>query len=294
MPRIKDLVLDCSIYIYKNKEDAENGSQSGGSGFICGVPCPIHDKGVYIYAVTNNHVINNIRATGSDSSFIRVNTRDGQTEIVEISLEAWIAHNDSDDIAACKFDVSGKNVKLSYIVPKDFITEKIITEKHIGIGDEVFLIGRFYGHEGRQTNIPTARFGNLAMMPKEPVRHETGLLQESFLVEIRTVSGYSGSPVFLYIPPMNFRHVGGDEYGNPAPQTYLLGVHWGHLHEKARVTNKDGKWMPVDESKEDKWLVNLNSGMGMVVPAWKLQELLNQDELVDVIEAHVKASIDNH
>jgi hypothetical protein len=50
-------------------------------------------------------------------------------------------------------------------------------------------------HEGRQKNSPTARFGNIAQMPNEPViikRFE----QECFLVEARSIGGYSGSPVF--------------------------------------------------------------------------------------------------
>lgn len=53
----------------------------------------------------------------------------------------------------------------------------------------MFFLGRFVTHDGKQRNLPTVRFGNLATMPWEPVLTERGLRQESFLVEARSLSG---------------------------------------------------------------------------------------------------------
>src|SRR5207244_524977 len=88
------------------------------------------------------------------------------------------------------------------MTPDNFLTDKIIERYGIGVGDEVFMIGRFVNHEGRQKNTPTVRFGNLAMMPHEKILdEETGLKQESFLIETRSIPGCSGAPVFIWVAP---------------------------------------------------------------------------------------------
>ena len=66
---------------------------------------------------------------------------------------------------------------------------------NIGIGDEAIAIGRFINHDGNQRNQPSVRFGAIAQMPKDKIRTDTGE-QDAFLVEIKSISGYSGSPVF--------------------------------------------------------------------------------------------------
>ena len=45
------------------------------------------------------------------------------------------------------------------------------------------------------------------MMPGELVKDGRGLLVEAFLVEMRSISGFSGSPVFVVMP-------GGSDRGN--------------------------------------------------------------------------------
>jgi hypothetical protein len=142
----------------------------------------------------------------------------------------------------------------------------------MGPGDEVFMVGRFGTHEGRQRNTPVVRFGNISMMPWEPVMHPRGYTVESYLVETRSLSGFSGSPVFVYHTPHTPYP---NNYPNREQGTWLLGVDWGHLpiHEKVRW--KDDRSL-VDEN----WIVDSNSGQMAVAPVWKLQELLDQDDLV--------------
>jgi hypothetical protein len=53
----------------------------------------------------------------------------------------------------------------------------------------VFMVGRVITHEGKQKNLPSARFGNITMMPVEPLRHMRGINQESFVVEMRSIGG---------------------------------------------------------------------------------------------------------
>ena len=122
---------------------------------------------------------------------------------------------------------------------------------NIGIGSPVFMIGRLMNHEGRFMNTPAVRFGRISMMPGEPVRNrDTGLDQESFLIEMHSISGFSGSPVFSY-------EEGGASY---ASNSWLLGIDWGHLPGPDGSTSAD------------------NAGIACIVPSWTLARLLFEDE----------------
>ncbi len=81
------------------------------------------------------------------------------------------------------------------------VTPKLIQDYDLGIGDDVYTVGRFVNHDGKQRNNPVVRFGNIAQMPIEPIKQDDGHLQDSYLVECKSVAGYSGSPVFAYVPP---------------------------------------------------------------------------------------------
>lgn len=158
-----------------------------------------------------------------------------------------------------------------------FLTKERLQEHNIGPGDDVFMVGRFVNYDGRQRNLPTVRFGSISMMPWEPVTHPTrGIVQESYLVEMRSLSGYSGSPVFVYLsdakPPE-----GDTSRIAITPQTsWLLGIDWAHLPVIERVKQSDAK---TDVSQGH--VVLSNSGQMAVVPAWKLLELLYTDDLIE-------------
>jgi hypothetical protein len=67
MPRINNRFLDCSVYLYPTRADAECGERIGGTGFLVAVrgfgdgwmldvPCPRNDI-FHLYAVTVRHLI---------------------------------------------------------------------------------------------------------------------------------------------------------------------------------------------------------------------------------------------
>jgi hypothetical protein len=108
------------------------------------------------------------------------------------------------------------------------------------------------------------------MMPWEPMKHESGHMQESFAVEMRSLGGYSGSPVFLYMMPLLSRV----HHYPTSMGPWLMGVDWGHIISTEPVRNKYGDPSPDGQH------VRSNSGMIGVVPAWKLQELLFREDFV--------------
>jgi hypothetical protein len=291
MPRISDTFTECAVYIYSSVEDARDGTSQGGSGFLVGVPSEKHTGFSFIYVVTNWHVV-----LKANTPILRMNRKDTGVENFPTELDAWVRHPDGDDIAAFPIVPEIERMRFISVSVSNFLTHDLALQEDVGIGDDVFMVGRFIGHDGKQRNAPAVRFGNIAMMPTEKIISESGIEQEAFLVEARSLPGYSGSAVFLYASsPMNdmSRTRLGAAMDAPkfpdnraelaalamkqmsAKGPYLLGIDWCHLNNEARVRDKQGNVLA------EGWSVSENTGMAGVIPAWKIAELLNCDELVE-------------
>jgi hypothetical protein len=275
VPRISDQILECVIYLYPSEEDASEGRRAGGTGFLVVVTSESHEDIGYFYAVTNSHVVRE-----GNSPVVRMNTSQGDMAVLMIDADQWVHHQDGDDIAVCPLVLSNPDTyRFKAIGTEMFLTRALMRAHDIGPGDEAYMVGRFVSHEGRQRNTPLARFGNISMMPWEPIPHERGILQESILVEMRSLSGFSGSPVFVEMPPMSPRP-GGIVLGH-GRGPWLLGVDWAHIaaYEKVKKKIEEGGREKLVDAPE-RLVVKGNSGQMAVVPAWRLQELLDQEELV--------------
>ena len=275
--RLPDQVLDTVVYLYPSVADAEAGESVGGTGFVVGVPSTVNEDYASLYAVTVSHVVRE-----GQSPVIRMNTKNGHKDVIDVSTSDWVHHQDGDDLAVCPLNLATEKYQFAFAEPEMFLTPDIVAEHNIGPGDEVFMAGRFVTHEGRQRNTPMARFGNVSMLPAEPIAHPTrGIDQESFLVETRSLSGFSGAPVFVNIERNKPRGVrNGSVFYATRSETWLLGVDWAHLPIYKSVKEKNKR----DDVPEG-WVVESNSGQMAVIPAWRLQDLLNQEELVEARKA---------
>ena len=214
-------------------------------------------------------------------------SRDGKKHIIETDERDWIFHPDGDDLAALLVSFDPKKLRFSHISNRDLLSKHDAMTLGVGIGDDVFVVGRFINHEGRQKNSPTARFGHIGQMPNEPIRmgrHD----QECFLVEARSIGGFSGSPVFWQVLPF----AGGVYRPKSANQIgpLLLGVEAGYINDWTPVCDSLGR--PINQAEPDRLQVRVNAGMMVVIPAWKLTELLHEDSLVakrKQVEDQVKA-----
>lgn len=303
MPRIPDNVLECSVYLYQTLAQAEQGEAYGGSGFFLSVPGgseePLRPESArerttitistagrvvpartaefsdreHRYVVTNRHV-----ASDNKDRFARVTTASGTSRVVQLPSTNWVLHPDQDEIAVCPIEEPSDLADQYRSVPVEILLDKpLVTDLSVGPGDDVFMVGRFVNHEGRQRNRPSIRFGHVAMMPdeKDRILSRSGLRLEGYLVEASSYAGYSGSPVFLYSPPWEIQHLDhslgwrrklAEETGD---NLWLLGVNWGHFPIHLDARTNDGAELKVE----------LNAGMMCVAPAWKLLEVLNLPEL---------------
>lgn len=122
--------------------------------------------------------------------------------------------------------------------------------------------------------MPLARFGNIAMMPGEKVLDGRGMLVEAFLAEMHSIPGFSGSPVFLYLGPGNFRREG-QMMPFFSETIGLLGIDTGHKVLPSTVNIKG-----TGRKADVPWSVLQHTGVAIVAPVWKIQNVLDEEDFV--------------
>jgi hypothetical protein len=282
VPRIRDEFLECVVYLYPDRPAAETGRRAGGSGFIVGIPLGFSDiiqqDWVTTVVVTNSHVINN------GNTAIRINAIDRGTEVFETEERHWLHHPEHDLAITPIKTLSYERHAFKFVPQISFMMPEGVEALKIGPGDECFVVGRFSSHDGRQRNTPSVRFGAIAQMPQEKIQFPDGTEQESFLVEARSIAGYSGSPVFVSIPPFDDPGVGRGNFSwRRGP--WLLGVDHCHLFTEEKVRD------PVTKNPlGHKWYVRSNTGMMGVIPAWRLAEMFRFPDMRSLLETEREAA----
>jgi hypothetical protein len=150
-----------------------------------------------------------------------------------------------------------------------FATPEYIEKHRVGLGDEVFFVGLFTGHAGSAHNEPIARFGNISMMPREPVEirnaDKSPLLVPAYLVEARSWGGQSGSPAFVWLSSTRnpgYINLQAIDPSKPLPLDAvprLLGLVCGHFELK-----RDVGFMEETGNLES---IRMNAGVAIVIPA---------------------------
>ncbi|MBS0240351.1 MAG: trypsin-like peptidase domain-containing protein [Proteobacteria bacterium] len=265
MPRLPDDRLDVAVYFYDTLRDAEEGTESGGTGFWISFPFPEITDRELLCIVTNKHVIEKCHA-------VRLNRKDaGPPDCITIEPSDVFLHSGPHDLALVFVSMDAAQTRYNAIPTRIFLSRETAREYAIGIGDDVYIVGRFIGHEGEVHNEPTVRFGNISASNRQMRNAETGLDEDSFAVETRSKPGYSGSPVVTYGIPATaiFRSPRSAEKRS---FEYLLGVLWGQIHEKRPLIGADGKEVGTLHITEA-------SGLSGVVPAWHILSLLDQADV---------------
>jgi hypothetical protein len=282
LPRIPDQLLHSVVYFYPSAEAAQNGEPVGGTGFFVDLRSPVSGQ-AFRYVITNRHVVR------KGGTFLRLNMITGGTDVLEIPPSSWVDHPDGDDISVAVIEATDPSWTITALEWSDLaITQPRMDELNMGVGDEVFMLGRFIAHGGVEQNQPLARFGNIAMMPGDRVLDANWLRVEAFLVEMRSLAGFSGSPVFVYMGPGTYR---GDGRMMPfySETIGLMGIDTGHKCLTSPVIDKTTR-EPVD----DNWIVEHNTGISIVAPVWKIREVLDEDELASLRKEADRLWLEQH
>jgi hypothetical protein len=287
MPRLPAKIINCVFYLYPDRESALTGRDFGGTGFL--VSMARKDGSLFVYGVSNHHV-----AVRDGCSVIRLNTLDGDVDVIELGPEDWNFIPQGDDVAITRalelqyhhqFASARREMFEAPENKKDWRSSQY---KHrIGVGDDVVMLGRFVDHDGGATNLPAARFGNISVMPT-PVKQKNGALRDTYLIDMHSRSGYSGSPVFVYRTPGNDFEVVGS-FVRPTPEQALakwfdntfftlLGIHYGQFAEEwegGRIIRQGADAVETEQLASVEGL----SGMTLVAPADSVIALLDLPEL---------------
>ncbi|MCH8080583.1 MAG: trypsin-like peptidase domain-containing protein [Proteobacteria bacterium] len=295
MPRIPD-AENLAFFMYKNEGDAKRNKKSGATGFIVTVPYKSYGSHVpkdtvHRYVVTNEHVVNKFDgATPIGATTIRINTGEGCPPFVRhLPIKDWIVDKPN-DIAVCPIELEDTDCEIIVIELQTFVTNYIMENADIGIGEDVFMVGRFVDHTNTIENEPVARFGCISHIAREKGSNRA----ERFFVDMHSRTGYSGSPVIVYRTPRSnmkelFEHVRSDI---DAAFIFLLGVHKGSFPEEWEVHRNYANKGDPDHWKELKTIGA--SGLSQVIPAQYLHDLLmNDEDLIEMREQREKEEENN-
>lgn len=285
--RISDDVRKCVVFLGFADPAAPGGIFCVGTAFLIA-----YDRVGYL--VTVKHIS---QALGRDPFLVRVNKRDGTSENLEADGFEWFEHPDSTvDLALIPLHVGLlRHYDINYLYADNLmLSPEQLKVEAIGIGNMTYTVGLFRLLSGEKRNMPICHFGSIAMLPDDeriPIVDWTDPSRErrirvgGYLVESQSLSGLSGSPVFVR-PEHEIdlsQHItfpGGTPWlrkeDSPAyafarAQIRLLGV-W------------QGSWeAPPDEVRAVQGRiaagVKVPVGMGIVVPSARIVELLEESEV---------------
>jgi hypothetical protein len=245
-----------------------------GTAFFAGKGIEGTDKG-FVYLITAKHVIDNIRDKGCDKVYLRVNLRNQSATWVETDIQSWKFH--PDDLALDVVDVAVMIVNLSSafdhrLLPLTTFANDAFVQANIKVGLEIFLVGLFSNHSGKRKNIPIVRFGNIVAMPEEQIETEIGLM-DAYLVEVRSLGGISGSPVFVRFPGVTTHNTEEGPAVGLSEVYSLLGLMHGHWS-----ISRHAEGDTVADIRGER---EVNMGIAIVVPASKILEVIQQPAIRD-------------
>jgi hypothetical protein len=242
-----------------------------GTAFVVSVPSEVHQSWADTYLVTAAHCVRKARECGSNL-FVRVNRPASSAKIAELDNNLWIKPDDeyAHDAAIVPVVIDRTIFRLKSIRVEMLLDRQMMKQKAIGPGDDAYVVGLFAPQPGGDRNIPVVRSGILSSVASDDAPlfdPKTGARFVPHLVEVRSIGGLSGSPVFIRHGPFQYKPdvtgpVSGSEgtydLGNQV-NLYLLGLIRGHSMESDV----------------------LNSGIAHVTPAETICDLLYQEDLVN-------------
>jgi hypothetical protein len=230
-----------------------------------------------VYVVTARHVLNEMKKLGVQDVAIRVNIKEGGSQFYMTRMVDWYVDPDDDshDIAVIEGILPHHYDHLVF-PDKIMLGSQEMAGMNLGLGTQVAIVGLFKHLKGSKRNIPIVRVGTLASLIEERVPTEDGEI-DAYLVEVHSIGGLSGSPVFLEPPLWEVTESGQPRLRTGGFRTYLIGLVYGHFDEPRDRTKAE-----EDRAKDG---AAINTGIAIVTPVdglLPLIEKMNKEEGRDV------------
>lgn len=230
MPAIPECLLDSVVYLFADAATAVSGSKDcGGTGFLVGVPSTTHPSATHLYVVSNWHVV---KGKG-ESPVVRVKKKSGGVDVIELDVLDWEHIPNGGDVVVAKACLNPEIHQFTWIPVGIFCLESDGAQHAVGIGDDVFMAGRFVDHDGGLTNAPAVRFGNISVLPAYVPSENSDHSVRYYCLDMHSRTGFSGSPVFVYrtLGASLSKALSQPFVHNDAPFMRLLGIHCSQFQE---------------------------------------------------------------
>ena len=280
--RIVDNLRRCVVFLgYRDATPGGSGIHCIGTGFL------LSYKG-FGYLITVKHVSHQL---GTDPFLIRLNKLDGTSENYEADEFEWSHHPDPTvDIAIIPMHVDADSrYDCEYLDGETLVlSPEQIRTNHIGIGNFTYTLGLFHLLSGKRRNMPICHFGTIAMLPGDeriPIEDWTDperrrrISVEGYLVESQSLSGLSGSPVFVrpqYY--LNFSGLLSRRDGQGPMDELVIGA-----RDPVKLL---GVWQGAWDAPADEVLsagtgknMRVSIGVGIVVPSQRIVEILEAPDV---------------
>jgi len=250
-----------------------------GTGFAAGVK---YRDTSFFFFVTADHVVDLVQ--GQDI-YVRMNLRSGDAgPPIRLPKKAKIPNLDRKlDLAIFPVPPLYDTYDSDYVLlDRNEYTAMLRDIWQPGLGDEVAVVGLYTSHHGHTKNILIVRVGHIAMMPDEPVMSTRGYVQ-AYLVEVRSIVGLSGSPVYITVPPT--RTDKGKLEILEGLGAICIGMMLGYhlvasaedqiiVPQRQPATSRQG--MPTDP-QQDYSLDERNTGFGVVLPIERMLDIMESE-----------------
>ena len=243
----------------------------GGTGFFVCVGEEDYPELQWAYLVTAKHCVTKA-FDQYNNLFFRVNQKDGNVKFVPLphhSSSKWFMADEAD---VAIYPIEDDTTAQMRVLPSSlFLTDEIVREEGVGLGDDVFVIGLFREVHGKKRNFPIIRSGMIASMIDEPLQDsDSGDDYHAFLIELRSISGLSGSPVFMALKKRGVEmHPVPRGFNAMTHRMLVVGLIRGHwdLAEKEILAD----FGPTGIEK-------LNTGIAIVTPIQEVEKILMSEE----------------
>lgn len=235
------------------------------------------------FIVTAAHVFDRLSDDAKKRTAYRVNRRDGTAETIPLDYELRMFHDEkANDISLFPIGCDPTTYDIFTVdIRRAAIEAMRKSSDGVEPGDPVCLVGLYTSHHGRISNVPVVRTGNVAAVPGEPVQTEYGYTP-AYLVELRSIAGLSGLPVFQTFHPVTVRDgkvihreelaSGGDIIG------VLVGYHRVESKEDQIVVPRFQQASVQDEDAYSR--DELNTGFGVVIPIERVCDIFEEEGAV--------------
>jgi hypothetical protein len=268
--RVAENLRKCVVYLgLRAKPSSETEITPVGTGFMVSWEDEDDARATGVYLVTANHVAKDL----GQCFVARFNTKEGAGRNFQIDDPKW-ERDPNADLAVQEF-YPPEWADYIPILRSRFLTEQWREDQDIGAGDLVHIVGAFRLLHGEHQNLPLVHTGHVALLPEDEPIPVKGLGNiRGYLVQVQTLRGSSGSPVFVR------RHVPGYARLERSPDaecwmysdSWLLGINQGAWF---------GKPDEVLDLPQQNGPVEVPVSMAIIIPSERLIEMLDSQKMKD-------------